>query len=508
MRNASIRLKLLIYMIINIVLFTFLLIGSNTFFAEKYYISNKKSTLIESAQKLEQLLQDKNDEYDFSDEELSYSINTIEKSIGGTVYIGTRDGELLYPVKNLRQKLGASVFYNTDTDKKLTPKIKEFIKVKEKKGLERYDDRSLFYIIKDPSFKIETLRFQRRLDNGLFILVWVPMEGISESAKLSNQFTVIVALITLLITGGWAFFISGKFTRPISDINKITRKMSNLDFSETLKVDRTDEIGQLSESINQLSYSLDEAIFELNDKNKKLEHDIDREKSLDKMRREFVSNVSHELKTPIFLIQGYAEGLKSNIADDTNKRNFYCDVIMEESDKMDILVKELLDLSKLEAGMYSISRESFSIPVMIHDIILRYSHIFKDKCIDIDLNIEENLEAFADPVRIEQVIVNFVNNAIDHVDSRKKIRLTAALINDKIKVSFYNSGQHIPEESIDKIWTSFYKVDKARTREFGGTGLGLSIVRAIQEAHKCGYGVNNTESGVEFWFEVDKGNAP
>ncbi|MDI3481239.1 MAG: two-component system, OmpR family, sensor histidine kinase VanS [Tepidanaerobacteraceae bacterium] len=514
--NLSIRFKLLIYMTVNIVLFAVLLYGSNTFFAEKYYISQKKKTLVETAKKLSTLVAGKTKASDFDDENLIYEINTLEKSIGGTIFIGASDGTLYYPYQrnpNLPPRAGfnASPFYVMDRepnpppgqDSAPNPRVPPLPR-RNIKEWERYDDNSFFIITEDPNFKINTLRYQVQLPSGLILLVWVPMAGIAESASVSNDFTAIVGLITILITGIWALFISGRFTRPITEMNRITKKMAELDFSQTLKIDRNDEIGQLSRSINHLSRKLSRAIAELNDRNRRLEQDIDRERKLDKMRREFISSVSHELKTPIFLLQGYAEGLKANIADDEEKRNFYCDVIMEEVEKMDALVKDLMDLSQIDSGMFSVEKTFFDVAQLIDEIVSKYEPVLKEKGIQIDVETPKGMTAFADPVRIEQAISNFMNNAIDHVDEKRIIKLAAKPVDDKIRVSVYNSGMPIPDDSLDKVWESFYKIDKARTRSLGGTGLGLSIVRAIQEAHKNAYGVANVEGGVEFWIEIDR----
>lgn len=509
--NLSVRHKLFIYMTVNILLFAVLLFGSNTFFAEKYYTSYKKNTLIKSSQTIENLIAGKSTASDFNDKSLHHEISTIEKSIGGTIFVGTMEGELFYPHQSTREVLQRPDFIpapSPDRVKKPVIPQKSWLRAfdmsqRNVKSLEYYNENSFFVIAKDSNFEIDTLRYQTKLENDVLILVWVPMTGISESAAISNDFTAIIGLITILITGIWALYISGYFTRPIAEMNRITKKMAELDFSQVLRIDSKDEIGQLSRNINNLSYNLDDAINELNSRNLQLEQDIERERKLDKMRREFVSNVSHELKTPIFLIQGYAEGLKSNVASDEEKRNFYCDVIMEESEKMDHLVKDLLDLSHIESGIFPVNRIKFNLNPLINDIISKYEPVLSDKNIHLDVDIRGELAAYADPARIEQIIVNLMNNAIDHTDGNKVIKLSAKPTGEKIKVTVFNTGRPIPEEALDKIWSSFYKLDQARTRGFGGgTGLGLSIVRAIQEAHGNGYGVANLTDGVEFWFEI------
>lgn len=471
-----------------------LLFGFNTFFAEKYYIHNKKSTLINYSKQLTELLEDKSTQQDFLDEELIHTISIIEKQIGGTIVIGNIEDTIYYPLGNRSNmdRIPGLIHY----DLKASPQegIEEW---------EKYNDNSFFIISKDPSFEIDTLRFQIQQESGIILLIWVPMAQISENARLSNNFTLLVGFITLIITGVWTVLISNQFTKPIKEMNKLTKQMSKLDFSKVLTIESKDELGELSQSINQLSRNLDNTIKELNHKNEILEQDITHERQLDRMRKEFVSNVSHELKTPIFLIQGYAEGLKTNIADSEEKKGFYCDVIMEEVDKMDGLVKDLLDLSHVESGIFTIQKTSFDIIELTLSVLFKYECIFVEREIHITADLQENIMIYADKIRVEQIISNYINNAIHYSNEQKIINISAKIIDNLVRLSVYNSGLPIPTDSLDKIWTSFYKVDKARTRENNGTGLGLSIVRAIQEAHGNSYGVKNLNSGVEFWCEFD-----
>lgn len=508
--NKSIRYKLLAYMTVSIAIFAVLLYGANSFFAEKYYTMNKKGTLIKSTKAIKEIIKSVDDVSELQDENLVYNLNKIERSVGCSIYIGSMDGYIYYPVahsfKELPRKgLLTSPFFTRYTAYELYEgeinKIKRWNN--ENVVIEPYNQKSFFIVTKDPNLKIETLRLQTTLDNGLLVSVWVPIAEISESAALSNRLTAIIAIITMIITCGWAFYISDKFTKPITEMNTITKRMTNLDFSQKIEIDGEDEIGQLSKSINNLSSSLDSAIGELNSKNLQLEKDIDKGKKIDMLRREFVSNVSHELKTPIFLIQGYAEGLKVNVANDEEKRNFYCDVIMEESGKMDLIVRDLLNLSQLESGTLILDKSSFDIKQMTRNVVKKLEPVFEEKGVKAQYNFNGYKIVEGDVFRIEQVLTNYLNNAVNHVDENKVIRLTVNNHENKIRVAVYNSGRHIPEENMDRIWSSFYKIDKARTREYGGTGLGLTIVKAIMEAHNNSYGVNNVEAGVEFWFDLD-----
>lgn len=504
--NKSIRYKLLVYMTVSIVLFALVLLGANTFFAEKYYVQHQKGILIKISKEITQKISGLNKVSDFQDEDLIFDLNRLEKSRGVSIVIGKADGTLYYPIlRNMKGQPRKIFNVNPFVELKGLESRLNNQRDNVMKSLIPHDDNSYFVINKDPNLNFDTLRFQTKLEKDLTILVWMPMAAISESASVSNRFTAIVAIITILISGLWFLFISAKFTQPIKEINKTAKRMAELDFSQKLDIKSEDEIGQLSKSINDLSYRLDNAIGELSRKNKQLEKDVDKGKKIDAMRREFVSNVSHELKTPIFLIQGYAEGLKTNIAADEEKKNFYYDVIMEEAEKMDIIVKDLLNLSQIESGNIDLSRSEFDIGELIGETIKKLEPMLVERGINVDLDVEVKEQVNGDPVRIEQVILNYLNNAINHIDGIKQIKVTAKVKNEKIRVSVFNTGKNIPEELLDRIWISFYKVDKARTRSYGGTGLGLAIVKAIQQAHNNQFGVLNTEGGVVFWFDLDLG---
>jgi len=327
---------------------------------------------------------------------------------------------------------------------------------------------------------------------------------VSESVSVAGQFIIFTGILSVVAGCLWAFFFAKKFTLPILDLNRIAQSMSQLDFSQKCIINRSDEIGELGKSINHLSYQLDTAISELSQKNQQLMADVEKERKLDTMRKNFVSSVSHELKTPLSLILGYAEGLRENVARDEDSKNYYCSVIIDEAEKMDKLVKDLLNLSQIESGFFQLNKNNFDLTLLLHDIALKYSTILTEKKILLEMANVEPYSVHGDELRIEQVLLNPFTNAIDHVEFLRTIRIWVQGTGEKVRVFIYNSGRPIPEESLEKIWTSFYKVDKARTREHGGYGLGLSIVRAIQELHGNHFGVNNVQDGVVFWFDLTK----
>ena len=221
------------------------------------------------------------------------------------------------------------------------------------------------------------------------------------------------------------------------------------------------------------------------------------------MRKEFLDNVSHELKTPIALIQGYAEGLKENISDDPESREFYCDVIMDESAKMNKLVKNLLVLNQLESGKDEIVTERFDIVSLIQEFF-RNGIMVQQKEAAVIFQEQAPVYVWADEFKVEEVVTNYVSNALNHLEGERQIELKLQMEGEKVKVSVFNTGNPIPEEDIPNLWSKFYKVDKARTREYGGSGIGLSIVRAIMEGMNQEFGVQNYENGVEFWFTLDR----
>jgi two-component system sensor histidine kinase VanS len=318
---------------------------------------------------------------------------------------------------------------------------------------------------------------------------------------VAAQFIVLTGILSILVGGVWAFFFAKRFTLPILELNRIAQSMSQLNFAQKCTINSNDEIGQLGNSINHLSNQLDTAISELNQKNLQLMADVEQERTLDKMRKDFVSSVSHELKTPLSLILGYAEGLQENIAQDEDNKNYYCSVIIDEAEKMDKLVKDLLNLSQIESGLFQLNQSDFDLSILVSAITSKYLTILTEKGINITID-KEVCPVHGDILRIEQVLLNLFNNAIDHVEFTKTIKIYVQHRKDHNRVFVYNSGRQIPDESLDKIWTSFYKIDKARTRDHGRYGLGLSIVRAIQELHGHAYGVENTDDGVVFWFDV------
>lgn len=255
--------------------------------------------------------------------------------------------------------------------------------------------------------------------------------------------------------------------------------------------------------MNFLSHTLEKTISDLKVANNELKKDIEKKEQIDEMRKEFLSNVSHELKTPIALIQGYAEGLKENINEDPESKDFYCDVIMDESDKMNRMVKKLLTLNQLEFGNDVVEMTRFNITEMVEGLVQTNAMLAQQDGVEITFTESQPVYVWGDEFKVEEVLTNYLSNALHHVDGEKQIRISFEQKEDLLRVKVFNTGNPIPEEELDKIWVKFYKVDKARTREYGGSGIGLSIVKAIMDSMNRKCGVENRENGVEFWFELE-----
>ena len=363
-------------------------------------------------------------------------------------------------------------------------------------------------IIKKFEDNNKCLMLIRNLDNGNTLYIRIPITPNKESVKISNESLGLVAVLMILISGGISSYISRKFTDPIVQLNNITQKMSKLDFSKRYEETRTnDEINTLGRNINTMSDKLEATIGQLRKNNNQLEKDIEEKSKIDEMRKQFISDVSHELKTPIALIQGYAEGLVENVNNDEKSRKFYAEVIIDEANKMDTMVKQLLELMKLEYQERKMEDSEFDLRELINEELKRESKILKENNITVEFDDTEKINVYASQQYIEQVVNNYLTNAIKHCEERageKKITIRTEKVSEqKLRLFIYNTGEKIAEEDLPKIWGRFYKADTSRNREKGGTGIGLAIVRAIMNHYHNDYGVKNYENGVEFYCDIN-----
>ena len=289
------------------------------------------------------------------------------------------------------------------------------------------------------------------LDNGNGFLITTPAQSLKDSALISNVFYLYIGLFTIFISSVVIWFISRHITRPLQQLSELSKEMANLNFDAKYTSTSEDEIGVLGNNLNRMSGELEKTISELRTANNELQKDIEKKEQIDEMRKEFLSNVSHELKTPIALIQGYAEGLQECINDDQESREFYCDVIIDEAAKMNNMVKKLLSLNQLEFGNDTVNMERFDLTELVKGVVQSAQLLASQKEAEIRFLQEEPISVWGDEFKIEEVVTNYVSNALNHVDFEKKIEIKAVKRGDVVRLSVFNTGA----ESRKKIWIKY-----------------------------------------------------
>lgn len=461
----------------------------NNTFLEKYYIYNKEKGLLTCFHKVSQELEQPYEtagDYDIAFERLC-SDNNINMLITN----GNRE----------------LVWTSYSNAQRFQMQMDEWIYGADRSKIQILYTGDQFTLVRQTDERLQAdylVLMGERADGG-YVYMRAAIESIRESAQITNQFFVMISIGAIILSVIVIIVMSRSISSPIRSLSEISRKMSSLDFDAkyipTRHISR--ELDELGTSINNLSETLEQTISELKTANVSLMQDIEKKEHIDEMRKEFLSNVSHELKTPLALIQGYSEGLKECVNEDEQSRGFYCDVIIDEADKMNQMVKKLLTLNQLEFGNETVEMTRFDITELIEGVIQSSAIMAAQKKVDIALYKDGPVYVWGDEFKVEEVITNYLTNAMNHVDGERKIEIRFSFHDNCVRTSVFNTGRPIPEDELDKIWIKFYKVDKARTREYGGSGIGLSIVKAIMDSFHQECGVINHENGVEFWMELE-----
>lgn len=408
------------------------------------------------------------------------------------------DGILTYVSDNGSSPESSSHFPSSTRS---TGDYPSMVNAKSKYSFRKYDN---FEIKSKPATNAAYFVYSSVLDTGELLHIYYPVadiESIVSSAVnvyLGMTFALVLAVSVII------FIIVTRFTDPLVEMNDITKDMAALNFERKCGDYGKDEIGELGRSINTLSTALDATLIDLKDKNDQLEKDIERRHALDNARKSFISNVSHELKTPIAIISGYAEGLCEGISDDPDVIREYCQIINDESQKMNSLVVELLELSKLESKSQPFNPVEFDLGQKIASVLSHLSLQFEQNGITVVNNVPSPLMCYAQEEKIEIAIRNYVTNAVSHCSGEKRIELNCADRGECVEISVFNTGENIADADLPELWDSFYRADKAHGRSENRFGLGLSIVKSIMVNHNCKYGVKNVENGVVFTLEVPK----
>lgn len=493
----SLRNQIAVLFIGLLLLSVFLISAINALFLERYYISKKADVLMEATKNMKSLIEDiESSSYEDNAEAISDDFRNWCSRNNLTWIIITDDNQVVtYLGENGNLKMMRNRLFGYAYDLDENEQKSEVLEQEADYIIQQIHDRFADTDYVESWGELE--------DSEYFFLIRTPLESIQESASISNNFYFFVGMGIILFSGLVIWFATKRITKPISELTELSKRMSELDFDVSYQSHAGNEIDLLGDNFNRMSSQLEHTISELKSANNKLQKDIADKIKIDKMRKEFLDNVSHELKTPIALIQGYAEGLKENISDDQESREFYCDVIMDEAGKMNKLVKNLLTLNQLESGRDESVMERFDIVSLIRGVLQAMDILVQQKNAKVIFDESTPVYVWADEFKIEEVATNYISNALNHLEGEGIVEIRTAPSDGKVRISVFNTGTPIPEEDIPNLWNKFYKVDKARTREYGGSGIGLSIVKAIMEGHNQEYGVQNYENGVEFWFTLD-----
>ncbi len=485
--------------------------GVNQWYLERFYISQKVDTIEEAYEVIDAQILSNNENGISFDQAMEWEQEEDGSVTEGNLHKIVRKFNDTSNISILmidNASRNSTVYSTAKDDRFLMDRMNRYIFGKAKNQAEVVEKHDNYTVQKcfDPwrnTMYLESWGFFS--DNSTVFIMSIPYSNVWESVALSNRFLTYVGIIVILFGLVVVSVVARHMTKSIYRLSDLSEKMSGLDFDVKYEAGKRDpeEIRVLGNSMNLLADRLKEAIGELKSANNQLTKDIEEKTKIDEMRKEFIANVSHELKTPIALIQGYAEGLQEGMGEEKESRDYYCDVIVDEADKMNKMVKQLLTLSSLESGNDKPVMDRFDLTELIRGVVNASKILLEQNQIQVEFDDQSPVYVWADEFKIEQVVTNYLSNAIHHIGGEKKIVIRMLRENGIVRVSVFNSGAPIPEEAIPNLWTKFYKVDKARTRAYGGTGIGLSIVKAIMDAHHQQYGVKNWENGVEFWFTLD-----
>ena len=317
------------------------------------------------------------------------------------------------------------------------------------------------------------------------IVISSALAPIEEATTILKKQLSIITILSLGIGTLLALSLAKFFTKPIVKIIDASKCIAKGDYSVEIIQPSNDEIGVLGETINDLARQLDKT---------------------EKLRKEFIANVSHELKTPISLIKAYAEVVKDMDNFDAKDKDQYLQVVIDESDRLNNMVEDILYLSKMESGYADLEYEQFSLQEILDYIIEKLSYFASKNNISVAMELEsEHSVIFADKNKIYQVFYNIINNAIHHSYENGKIVIKITEKDELLRIEVIDNGKGIPKEDLPYIWDRFYKVDKSRKRDSSGTGLGMAIVKNILKAHRYQFGIESQiNKGTMVWMEIPK----
>lgn len=420
-------------------------------------------------------------------EEASYTIGVFENESQVTVTVLDKQGKPVWPVEedeeaeNTAVEGAASVYEYAEAGEAITAES-------------GYDENDVHSAVKQYKASVGGEEYTVIVSKG--------MHSVSQAIEILHQIFPYILGISIVVAILLALAASLYLTMPIVRLSQISRRMASLDFGEHYQGKRTDEVGVLGTSLNELAGNLSAALEELRQSNEKLKSDIEMEREAERRRIAFFSAVSHELKTPITILKGHLSGMLQGVGA-YQKRDYYLQRSQETAEKMETMVQELLTVSRIENHTFVTQR--MDVAEQLRQQIAELAELAENKGLEWMVEIPEHLYASVHPTMLEKVFSNLLMNAIRYTPegNENQIRIVLKERQEEGKAFdclIENTGVFLPEEAIPHLFEAFYRVEQSRNRQTGGSGLGLYIVKMILDRHKAEYSIENTPDGVGFFF--------
>lgn len=429
-----------------------------------------------TAKRMEKLAVSMETEYDESNSGLQDYLEEVDETYNTKITVINEKKDIIMTTKNYadgKKKIGpiAEKLFDANLDKLNSGKVASVYNKRKNKA------ESIYIIV------------IRKIEADRYVILTRTFKSLQNTTYAAIWFDMIVGGIIIILGFFVVLKLSKYLVKPINEMKQIAEHISNLEFDTKITLEAEDELGQLGYSINQMSERLESNV-------EQLQNDIENRKRL-------LRNLSHEIKSPIAVIMGYADRMKVVLEKDPDKASQYCGIISNESNRVDVLLKEMLEFSRLEQRMEMIQPERFFVKRLFESIRIRIMEEYLEKKVSLQFEYDDTDVLTADYGLLERAVYNLVNNGISH-STDEHVVLTVSGIRDEkwYRIKVHNTGSHIPEEELASIWDAFYKVDKARVRNKNGCGIGLSIVREIMESHQGTYAAGNDQEGVFFMISV------
>ena len=412
---------------------------------------------------------------EYGSENFAEILTTTSLQEGIAIHILDEQGNLIYPLENILEIINPQRL-----------NFESFVTFLN--NLYQSENDYVVYTRDDPRFSNPTLIYggilENQANNNYFLYINTILEPVDSTANVLQNQLIIVTAISLILSVGISYLISRRITKPIVNITDSATKLGKEELDVNFKKGDYTEIDNLADTLNLTSKEL---------------------LKTEELRRDLIANVSHDLKTPLTVIKSYGEMIRDISGDNEDKRNKHVDIIIEETDKLSNLVNDMLDLSKMEAGLYDLNIETFDIKELTESVLERFAYFVHREGYSLNIYSTEKPIVKGDKEKIEQVIYNLITNAINYSTDIREIHLNIKDDNSFIRYEVVDRGVGIPANELNSIWDRYYRVGKDHKRATVGTGIGLSIVKTILESHNSNFGVNSKlGKGSVFYFNLER----